>query len=334
MAKHFTIKKQEEEYLEFELMDVNISLANAIRRVVLSEIETLAIDDKNVKIIENTCPLHNEYISHRVSLIPVKQFRDISGLEFYISKKNTKDIPIENEQLGILEVTTNNIQIYDTNTDSWINPEDIFDGVYLITKLNIKQKFLATFTITKGTAMEHSRWQCVNSIAYRYKTKADLQPNQEYDKISLEEEHSNWIKKGSTDEPAGFLFYLESNGKMNCDTIIYNALEIINNKCFKFIDYIQKNKNDIVWHKSGMIEVEYEGEMHTLGNLISTMGLELLGEQDFIGYRIVHPMLNKFILRMKIYDNDSREEHIRILLDLVSKITTFINKLKVEWESI
>ncbi len=336
MAKHFTIRKQEDDYLEFELSNVNTSMANAIRRLVLSEVEVYGIDEKNIQITENTCPLHNEYVSHRISLIPIRQNIkvDFNDLEFYIAKRHTKDIPIENEQLIILEVTTEHVQVFDKKSESWLDPNTIFDGVYLITKLNLKQKILGKFTVSSGVAKDHSRWQCVNTIAYRYKTKADLKSGQEYDKITLDEEHNNWLRRGDSEEPLAFIFYLEPNGKMSGSLIINRALEILKEKCETFVEYINKNRHEIAWHKSNMIEMEYEGEMHTLGNLISTIGLELLGEQDFIGYRIVHPMLNKFILRMKLDNVNDRERHIDSLVGLTTSIIGKIDELMKEWKSI
>ncbi len=333
MAKYFTIRKDEEEYLEFELANVNISLANAIRRIVLSEVETIAIDEKNIKITENTCPLHNEYIIHRLSLVPIRQsITNIDNLEFYIAKQNTKDIPIENEQSNILEVTTDNIQVYDKSTEKFLDPRLIFDGIFLITKLNLRQKILGSFTLSKGMAKEHSRWQCVNTIAYRYKVKADSKSGQEYDKITLEEERDYPVRVG-TDEPQAFIFYLESLGKMETKLIIQKALEILMIKCQTFVDYINSNKKDLIWHKSSMLELEYEGEMHTLGNLISTIGLEMLGQEDFIGYRIVHPMLNKFVLRMKLADNDNKDNHIDKLLQISNGIISLVQKLMNEWKA-
>lgn len=336
MEKYFKLRKEEDSYLEFELSNVNISLANAIRRIVLAEVETYAIDQKNITIQENTCPLHNEYISHRISLIPIRQNLgiNVSDLEFYLSKKNSKDIAIENEQSVIMEVTTQNVQVFNTRTAGWLDPDSIFDGIYLITKLNLKQKILGKFIISSGIATQHSRWQCVNTIAYRYKTKADLSGTEDYDKISLEEEHTNWIKKGNTEEPVGFIFCMEANGKMEPRLIITRALEILKKKCIDFVEFVKVNRSEIAWHNSSLLEVEYEGEMHTLGNLISTIGLELLGEFDFIGYRIIHPMINKFILRMSLHENENKEEHVDKLVELCRMIINIIDILIKEWSSI
>lgn len=331
--KYFNIRKEEDDYLEFELSNVNISLANAIRRVVLTDVKTLAIDESTIKITENTCPLHNEYIAHRLSLIPVIQgLTNLKDLEFYVAKKGTKDVPIENEQVNIQEVTTNDIQVFNKETKTFVDPMEVFDGLFLITKLNLKQKFLCSFEIKEGTARQHSRWQCVNTIAYRYKVKAEKTIKRKYDEVTLAEE-KEWITKENNDEPAAFIFYLEPMGKMNPKTIISKSLDIIKDKCDTFIDTVSK-PNMVEWNQNTkMIELKYEGEMHTLGNLISTICLDKLGENEFIGYRIEHPMINSFILRMKL-DNGDKDTHITRLKKMVEEISNQISDLSEEWKNL
>ena len=64
--------------LDFEIRDVDVSIVNALRRVILAEYPTVAIafdpydssqNDINIKI--NTTALHNEFTGHRISLVPV-----------------------------------------------------------------------------------------------------------------------------------------------------------------------------------------------------------------------------------------------------------------------
>ena len=54
---------------QFTLSDINISLANGLRRIILSEIPTYAFltetyDDNKCTIHTNTTRLHNEIIKH------------------------------------------------------------------------------------------------------------------------------------------------------------------------------------------------------------------------------------------------------------------------------
>lgn len=63
------VTKLEELKVEFTLENCDISLANSLRRVLLAEIETIAIH--NVKVYENTSSLPDEYIAHRMGLLPL-----------------------------------------------------------------------------------------------------------------------------------------------------------------------------------------------------------------------------------------------------------------------
>jgi DNA-directed RNA polymerase alpha subunit len=332
-APNFTIRSGEtDEHLEFELQGVAVSTANAIRRVALSDVEIYAVNPKNIQLHENTTPLHNEYVSHRISLLPINQNIDgLETLQFYLSKKKTKNMAIENDQNGIMDITTDDVQVYDSVTDTWIDGGDIFIDTFLITKLNVKQKLLGEFTVSKGTAKEHSRWQAVSTIAYRYKVLKD-EEHIAYDKLSLEEERM-WKDK-DTKDPDAFIFYLETAGIMKPRDVIKKCLEIIRSKLTDFKTYVQDNRAKLGWTNNSMLDFEYEGEMHTLGNLLATNGLEQLGKDDFIGYRIIHPMMNKFIIRMKLAESNSKDEHIERLIGICENLEGVFDNLIHSWMSL
>ncbi len=56
--------------MDFKLSDCTVSLANALRRIALSEIDTFAID--SVVFYENSSSFFDEYLSNRLCLIPIK----------------------------------------------------------------------------------------------------------------------------------------------------------------------------------------------------------------------------------------------------------------------
>ena len=63
--------KINDEELQFTLSGVNVSIANSLRRILLSEIPTVVFrtspNDKNkCTITANTCGLNNEIIKHRI----------------------------------------------------------------------------------------------------------------------------------------------------------------------------------------------------------------------------------------------------------------------------
>ena len=64
------IESASEAHLKFVLSDTDTSVANALRRVMIAEVPTLAIDI--VTIIENTSVLHDEFLAHRLGLMPIR----------------------------------------------------------------------------------------------------------------------------------------------------------------------------------------------------------------------------------------------------------------------
>jgi DNA-directed RNA polymerases I and III subunit RPAC1 len=64
-----TVVKQYKNYLEFDLVGCDTSLANALRRIVISEVSTMAIE--TVFVMNNTSVIQDEVLSHRLGLVPI-----------------------------------------------------------------------------------------------------------------------------------------------------------------------------------------------------------------------------------------------------------------------
>ena len=55
--------------MEFDLVGVDASIANAFRRILLAEVPTMAIE--TVYMYNNTSVVQDEVLSHRLGLIPI-----------------------------------------------------------------------------------------------------------------------------------------------------------------------------------------------------------------------------------------------------------------------
>jgi len=61
--------KENTNHIVFKLKNSNPAYANTLRRILLMEVPVLAIDE--VIILENTTPLYDEIIAHRLGLLPI-----------------------------------------------------------------------------------------------------------------------------------------------------------------------------------------------------------------------------------------------------------------------
>lgn len=62
--------RADDKSLEIELRGFPLSMANALRRHLINEVPTMAVEE--VMVIENTSSVYNEVLAHRISLIPFR----------------------------------------------------------------------------------------------------------------------------------------------------------------------------------------------------------------------------------------------------------------------
>ena len=189
--------------LKFDIHHLNCSLVNAIRRIIISDVPTLGFRTENGKesdiIIEkNTSFIHNEFLAHRLSLLPIHY--DHKKLDSYDKKRFEFFIDITNNTTKPLDVTTEHIQIRDlskeppvilskSETSKFFKPNQLTKDYILINRLKssksgvsgdgevLKLKMYADVS----TGKEHARYSpsCVSA----FNNKRDLDKI----KIALEE---------------------------------------------------------------------------------------------------------------------------------------------------
>ncbi len=125
------------------IMKAPLSFSNAIRRIMISEVPTYAIE--NVYIYENTSSMDDEILAHRLGLIPIKG-KPVS--------------PNETITFRLSGVGPKTLYSSDLVSD---NGEVAFKNIPII-KLGKEQKVDIECEAIPGIGKVHAKWQPCNAV--------------------------------------------------------------------------------------------------------------------------------------------------------------------------
>jgi len=152
-----------------KIEDTDVYFVNALRRIMLSELPKLAIDD--VIIYDNTSPLFDEIIAHRLGLIPVP-----TDLRLMVFRKDCKckgkgcpsctvRYTLSKEEEGI--VYSGDLQ---PEHESFAIKEDKIPIVQLVKD----QRIILEVEAVLGTAGDHAKWQTILAPAYKMDASIEI----------------------------------------------------------------------------------------------------------------------------------------------------------------
>jgi len=182
--------------VNFVLENVDLAFANSIRRVVIADIPTVAID--MVEIHSNTTVLPDEFIAHRLGMIPLnsancdeamRYTRDCTCLEgckycaielrLEVSCNDNKTMEVTSNHLEVVEFTLGPNQ-QDAITDGEeltkrgenfgypVGKNDPLVSPVLICKIRKGQELRLRCVAKKGIAKEHAKWSPCSAVAFEY----------------------------------------------------------------------------------------------------------------------------------------------------------------------
>jgi len=142
------IIKKYDNRLEFNIKGINVTMANALRRALISKIPMMAIEE--VKFYDNSSALNDEVLAHRLGLIPLKA--DLVGPEAI-------ELSLEADGPGTVysgEIKVKEMKIKGKSMKS--EGIAVYDNIP-ITKLTEKQSVKLEARAHIGTGREHTKWQ-------------------------------------------------------------------------------------------------------------------------------------------------------------------------------
>jgi DNA-directed RNA polymerase subunit L len=316
---------------KFTMTNTNVSIANALRRTILSDIPTVIIKDFN--IINNNTQFNNQILEQRLSMIPLKIDPDEPDMANQI--KNLQLIIEENNDGAELKyITTADFMLFEKTSEKYIASstlQNIFQS-NKITKEHIlfcrlKPKLSNEIpgenihikaNLGIGTAAEKGCYNVVSTCAYGFTPDKSAIHNerQKYEdgltekgviEKDIEDYLTNWdnhnYKRYYLEN--SFDFSIESIGIFKESDIIFKACNIINFRLMKMKQNEDQNqytykKNNVALENS--VDIILYNTDYTIGKLLEfIIYQEYFVNQkvlSFCGFLKPHPHENDSIVRI------------------------------------
>ncbi|MBN1784844.1 MAG: DNA-directed RNA polymerase subunit D [Candidatus Bathyarchaeota archaeon] len=259
-----------DEFMRFIVRGVNVPFVNALRRIMLTEVPAMAIDE--IVILENSSILNDEILAHRMGFIPIK-----TDLDSYVLPEECK---CESE-LGCnlcranltldFEATDKSMTVYSGE----LKPENpditpVSDKIPIV-KLAPEQRVNLEAYARLGKGMKHAKWQPVSMCTYVYLPEVKIDnkgcdacgkcvqvcPEEVFVKTDSGIKTQNELEctlcmdcvdacpkepkpvEITWDETA-FIFKIESTGALPVERIVAEAAKILDKKIDDFSDQLKK----------------------------------------------------------------------------------------------
>ncbi|MCJ1459795.1 45 kDa subunit of RNA polymerase II [Mycoblastus sanguinarius] len=246
-----TVREAASDHVDFTLSNVDLAFANSLRRTILAEVPTMAID--LVEIEANTSVLADEFIAHRLGLIPLnsKQIEDVlytrdcdcdqycehCSVTLTMAARCTSD--------EIMKVYARDLVVGEPRPNEWVgNPVITDEAGYgaVICKLRKGQEVRMKCVAKKGIAKEHSKWAPTAAVGFEYDPHNKLKhvdywyeedPVKEWPKsrnAKWEEEPQDGEPFNYNAIPTQFFFELESIGNLEPDAVVQQGIKVMQQK--------------------------------------------------------------------------------------------------------
>jgi len=175
VSKQVEIKvlKKDEDNLRLLIRGVNVPYVNALRRIVLSEVPCMAIDE--IVMVENSSIIQDEIIAHRLGLIPLKTDLDSYNLPEECPCKSEFGCNLCRVTLALdVEAKEGSKTIYSGDLKSESESVVAVSDKIPIVKLAKEQKIRLEAYARLGKGKNHAKWQPVSMCTYKYFPKIEI----------------------------------------------------------------------------------------------------------------------------------------------------------------
>ncbi len=264
------ILDKNDDFMRFIVRETNVPFVNALRRIMLTEVPTMAIDE--IVILENSSILNDEILAHRMGLVPLKTDLDSYDLPEECKCESELGCNLCRSNLTLeAEAKNKTITVYSGE----LKPENpnitpVSDKIPLV-RLAPDQRLNLEAYARLGKGKKHAKWQPVSMCTYVYLPEVKIDSERcdgcgKCVKVCPEEifiETDQGIKTQKViectlcmdcvdaclqDPPAvdiswdekAFIFKIESTGALPVERIVIEAAKILDKKIKDFSKQVKK----------------------------------------------------------------------------------------------
>jgi len=364
MDPRITNKKNNINKLSFTLSNVDISIANSIRRTLLSDIEivvfeTTPYENNKANIKTNTTRLNNEVLKQRLSCIPIHITDREMPIQNYVM-----ELDVKNNTDSMLIVTTEDFKIKNLSTDEYLSDKDTKDifppneltGSYIdFVRLRPKisndipgEQISMTCEFSWSSARSNGMYNVVSTCAYGF-TQDVIEVNKH-----LEKKKQSWKDEGLSKDDIVF----ESNNWKTLDaqriitknsydftveTVgIYTNKDLISKACDNIILKMNKLKDEIdkdiipIEPAQNTMKNSYDitliNEDYTIGKVMEYLLYSEYYENNktmsYCGFKKMHPHETESTIRVAYVEPTEKSGLKNDLIESIDRACKVYNAIK------
>lgn len=309
---------------QFELANVDVSIVNSLRRVILSNIEQLVFRGfphaENQLVFEkNNTKFNNEFLKHRIQCVPIFE-KDVSKFDNFVKNYCVK-VNVRNDTNTRRDVTSQDFKLIQKDTGKAISesetsilfpPDNITADYILLAVLMPKvsetdepEELSLTLNFTVGCAKEDSCWNVVSKCAYYNKPddakiKKTMSEKTMMEKTKEERRDFELLDSQRIFVPNQFVFHLTTLGVFSNQAILQKACTYLIERMTEFSKFLENASftksqfGDLepfgLYQSESGFYLRIEDDDYTIGKLIENhLNLMFHKEIYYISFKKDHP---------------------------------------------
>ncbi|KAK2752207.1 45 kDa subunit of RNA polymerase II [Onygenales sp. PD_40] len=276
-----TVREAESHRVDFRLSSVDLAFANSLRRTMLAEVPTVAIDI--VEIESNTSVLPDEFLAHRLGLIPLNSKNCDADMEYARDcdceggcARCVVTLSLQARCTGedIMKVYARDLVVVGDRANEWVGSPVITDAEGkgpIICKLRRGQEVKMTCVAKKGIAKEHAKWAPTSAVGFEYDPHNNLKHvDYWYEEDPIKEwpisANAEWETPANPDipfdydaQPTTFYLDVESIGNLEPDAIVQQGITVLQRKLAEIISALTGAGGEADRNGAGMNGMDEDG---------------------------------------------------------------------------